>query len=106
MKDEEIYNIFNTAKILNRPPTVCVDNNSGLAGIAYWINNHYSLPESEKVLKSDPMIAHIKARVDEMYASGRVPAMSDDELDELVREADEERYKTFVTIAEKGAKRK
>ena len=106
MKDEEIYNIFNTAKILNRPPMVCVDNNSGLAGIAYWINNHYNLPESEKVLKSDPMIAHIKARVDEMYASGRVPAMSDDELDELVRESDEARYKTFVTIAEKGIKRK
>ncbi|MBO4472330.1 MAG: 2-isopropylmalate synthase, partial [Clostridia bacterium] len=102
MKDEEIYNIFNTTKILNRPPTVCVDNNSGLAGIAYWINNHYRLPETEKVAKSDPMIAAIKARVDEMYASGRVPAMSDDELDELVREADETRYKKFVAIAEKG----
>ena len=85
---------------------VCVDNNSGLAGIAYWINNHYSLPEEDKLLKSDPMIADIKARVDEMYASGRVPAMSDDELDELVREADEERYKAFVAVLEKGVKRK
>ena len=47
------------------------------------------------------LFAEIKAKVDEMYASGRVPAMSDDELDELVREADEERYKQFVRIAEK-----
>ena len=52
------------------------------------------------------MIAHIKARIDEMYASGRVPAMSDDELNELVREADEVRYKAFVAISEKGIKRK
>ena len=48
------------------------------------------------------MISAIKARVDEMYASGRVPAMSDDELDELVREADETRYKKYLLIAEKG----
>ena len=33
-KDEEIYNIFNTEKILNRPLSVEINKNSGLAGIA------------------------------------------------------------------------
>ncbi len=37
-KDEEIYNIFNTAKLLNRPLSVEVNKNSGLAGVAYWLN--------------------------------------------------------------------
>ena len=36
LKDEEIYNIFDTDKLLNRPVSVAVSNTSGLAGIAYW----------------------------------------------------------------------
>lgn len=43
MKDEEIYNIFNTKKLLNRAPGVSVSKTSGLAGIAYWMNEHYEL---------------------------------------------------------------
>ena len=31
LKDEEIYNIFDTAAILNRPASVAVDSHSGLA---------------------------------------------------------------------------
>ena len=43
LKDEEIYNIFNTKKLLNRPAGVAVSKTSGLAGIAYWINENYGL---------------------------------------------------------------
>ena len=43
MKDEEIYNIFDTKAILNRGAGVAVNNASGLAGIAYWINDRYNL---------------------------------------------------------------
>jgi isopropylmalate/homocitrate/citramalate synthase len=43
MKDVEIYNIFNTGKILNRPAAVGISNSSGLAGLAYWMNVNYSL---------------------------------------------------------------
>ena len=46
MKDEEIYNIFNTRKILGRAPGVAISNTSGLAGIAYWINDRYGLTGS------------------------------------------------------------
>ena len=45
--------------------------------------------------------ASVKARVDEMYAGGRVAAMSDGELDDLVRDADAARYARFVKISER-----
>ena len=34
LKDEEIYNIFNTEKIINRPASVAIGKTSGIAGIA------------------------------------------------------------------------
>ena len=34
LKNEEIYNIFDTEKFLNRPVLCAVSNTSGLAGIA------------------------------------------------------------------------
>ena len=49
LKDEEIYNIFDTTKILNRPVTVMVDKFSGLAGIACWINAYYRVPDELRV---------------------------------------------------------
>ena len=48
LKDEEIYNIFDTEKLLNRKVQVTVSKTSGLAGIAFWINSHYNLPGTEK----------------------------------------------------------
>jgi len=44
LKNEEIYNIFDTDKYLKRPALVSVSNTSGIAGIAYWINAYYKLP--------------------------------------------------------------
>lgn len=83
MKDEEIYNIFDTAKLLNRPPKVLISATSGLAGIACWINNYYDLTDDECVDKRDPGVLKIKEWVDKEYDSGRVTAISDDELIEL-----------------------
>ena len=48
LKNEEIYNIFDTGKFLNRPPLVSVSNTSGLAGIALWINSYYHLPKDKR----------------------------------------------------------
>ena len=43
IKNEEIYNIFDTEKILNRPMSVMITDKSGLAGIAHWVNTHLML---------------------------------------------------------------
>jgi len=80
LKDEEIYNIFNTKKILNRPAGVQVSKTSGLAGIAYWINEHYDLKGEEKVDKRDELVVKVKEWVDKEYEGGRVAAMSAIEL--------------------------
>ena len=80
LKNEEIYNIFDTGKFLNRPPLVAVSNTSGLAGIAHWINNYYHLPDERKVDKNSELVKRIKVWVDEQYDDGRVTVITDNEL--------------------------
>ncbi|MBQ8159945.1 MAG: 2-isopropylmalate synthase [Clostridia bacterium] len=86
MKDEEIYNIFNTKKILNRPAAVQIGPTSGLAGIAYWINENYQLSQSEMVDKSDPLVAALKEWIDGLFAEGRVASMSNHEMEVKIEE--------------------
>lgn len=86
MKDEEIYNIFNTKKILNRAPGVTVSKTSGVAGIAYWINEHYGLSEEQKLSKNDDLVKAIKDWVDEMYADGRTTSLANSEIENKIRE--------------------
>lgn len=86
MKDEEIYNIFNTKKILNRAPGVTVSKTSGAAGIAYWINEHYHLKDEEKLNKNDVMVQKLKDWVDEMYSDGRTTSLSNSEIEIKIKE--------------------
>lgn len=86
LKDEEIYNIFNTKKLLNRPAGVAVSKTSGLAGIAYWINENYGLEGVNALDKRDPLVAELKEWVDGEYAGGRVSALSNHELEAKLAE--------------------
>ena len=83
MKDAEIYNIFDTEKVLGVPAAVSISKTSGTAGIAYWINNHYKLSDTEKVSKRDEIVIKMKEYIDELYAEGRVTLMTDAELEEI-----------------------
>lgn len=84
LKDEEIYNIFDTEKILDRPIVVAVNEYSGLAGIAAWINTFYRLKGEDKVDKKDMRIKILKGWVDEQYANGRTTIITNEELELLV----------------------
>ena len=84
MKDSEIYNIFDTETILNRPAEVAISNTSGLAGIAYWINKHYNLPEFRKVTKHDDIVIKIKEVIDHLYEDGRTTLLGDDEMKAII----------------------
>ena len=86
MKDEEIYNIFDTGKLLNRPAAVSISNTSGLAGLAYWINMRYKFSGEKAVLKNDWLVQEMKKRIDAMYADGRTTVMGDEELEALIAE--------------------
>ena len=98
LKNEEIYNIFDTEKFLNRPVLCAVSNTSGLAGIAHWINTYFHLPEGKKLDKNCDLVHEVKKWVDEEYAGGRVTVLTDEEL---IRVIDDGCKKLGISLIEK-----
>jgi isopropylmalate/homocitrate/citramalate synthase len=86
LKNEEIYNIFDTDKFLKRPPLVNVSQTSGAAGIAHWLNASYGLKGDKQVDKHSAVVIFIKDWVDEEYASGRVAEIGAAEIYNKVNE--------------------
>ena len=86
LKDEEIYNIFDTEKILKRPASVAVGKNSGLAGIAYWVNQNYGLTGDLELNKQSPLVVKLKEWVDSQYEDGRTASLSNEELESRISE--------------------
>jgi len=80
LKNEEIYNIFDTARILDRPLGITVNDRSGLAGVAYWINTTLGLKGDAQVRKDDPRVVAIHREVERQYAAGRTTGFSPDEM--------------------------
>jgi isopropylmalate/homocitrate/citramalate synthase len=80
IKNEEIYNIFDTRKILNRPVQVIITDKSGTAGIAHWINTKLKLAAGEKVDKRHPGIIKIHKIIMSQYEDGRTTSISKDEM--------------------------
>lgn len=86
LKDPEIYNIFDTEKLLKRRQSVAIGQNSGLAGIAYWINENYQLTETERIDKRDPIVSALKDWIDAQYTDGRQTALSNGELEAKIEQ--------------------
>ena len=84
MKDPEIYNIFDTECLLARRPSVMIGKNSGLAGIAYWINETYKLTGDRMVDKHSPLVVSLKEWIDREYADGRQTALAIHELETAI----------------------
>lgn len=92
LKDEEIYTIFDTKKLLNRPATVEISKTSGLAGIAYWINQNFRLSGDAMLAKTDPLVVALKAWVDEEYEAGRQTVISCKEMQAKIRALAPDRF--------------
>ncbi len=85
-KNEEIYNIFDTALILNRPISISITDKSGTSGIAHWINTYLNLEPRSQLDKRHPGIMKINEWVKEQYENGRSTAISNEEiLEQAVR---------------------
>ena len=82
MKDEEIYNIFDTGRILKSPPSVTISNTSGAAGVAVWLARYLD----EEITKSDERVVKLKNWVDAQYAAGRVTIITYNEMEEAAKE--------------------
>jgi len=80
IKNEEIYNIFDTTAILDRPMKVVINDKAGAAGIAYWLNEHLRLKGDSRISKRHPGVVKIAHKVKEQYEQGRVTSMSHKEM--------------------------
>lgn len=85
VKNSEIYNIFDTEALLDRPPKVSVTNTSGTAGIAFWINQYYKKQGKPEVDKNATIVQAVYEWVMKQYDEGRITMISDEELKEQVK---------------------
>ena len=83
-KNEEIYNIFDTTKILNRSVPIIINDKAGRAGVAYWINQQFNLPPERQVSKKHPAVGQIHTRIMAAYEEGRNTSFSNKEIKNLV----------------------
>ncbi|MFQ6131488.1 MAG: 2-isopropylmalate synthase [Armatimonadota bacterium] len=93
IKNEEIYNIFDTAKILNRPLGVNVTDKSGAAGVAFWVNHALGLTGDDRLDKRDPGVMKIVEWVDAQYEAKRTSSISYEEMLEQAKKHLPERFK-------------
>ncbi len=85
LKNEEIYNPFDTKKLLKRPIGIIITDKSGTAGIAYWINTHFHLKGDQQIDKRHPGVAKIYKHIIKQYEAGRITSISNEEMMQLVR---------------------
>ncbi|MDF2722487.1 MAG: pyruvate carboxyltransferase [Paenibacillus sp.] len=80
VKNEEIYNIFDTDKLLGRPLGVLVTDKAGTAGVAHWVNRQLKQTGEQRVDKRNPGIVAMYEWVVSQYEGGRTTSLSDEEL--------------------------
>jgi isopropylmalate/homocitrate/citramalate synthase len=96
LKDEEIYNIFDTKKILGRSPEVMITDKSGTAGICAWVNVYFNLDKSKEIHKGHAGVKEIYNWVTQEFDNGRITSVSEEEMVEMVKKNLPEIYKEKV----------
>src|SRR6266566_2548070 len=86
IKDEEIYNPFDTTGLLHRPPRVAITDKSGAAGLLMWIRDHRP-GLSAGLTKQDPRLRHLSETIIEQFSAGRITSLGDEEVGDLVGRA-------------------
>lgn len=84
-QSEAIYNIFDTTKLLGRPPRVGITDKSGVDAVAIWVNDFFGLSGDERLNK---IRVHKVARwvMDQYEVDERLTAISDEEMESKVKE--------------------
>lgn len=83
IKDEEIYNPFDTTSLLGRPPRVAITDKSGTAGLLLWIRDHRP-GLCDGLTKQDARIRRLNEQIIEEFGAGRITSLSDQEVGQLV----------------------
>lgn len=105
LKNEEIYNIFDTDAILDRPLKVTVTDKSGVAGIARWLNEYGReyMKDFEPIGKRHPGVKRIYHWVTEQYNRGRTTGISTEEMIVQARHHLPSMFESNFTQAQKEA---
>ena len=83
-RDERIYNIFDTEKLLDRPPEVVITDKSGADGVYLWVNNFLGLHGKNRLRKTK-LVKIMRWVADRYDVENRTTAISDREMADLVR---------------------
>lgn len=84
-QDEKIYNIFDTTKLLGRPPRVAITDKSGADGVVVWVNECFGLTGEDRINKIK-IYALVRWVMDQYEEHGRLTAISDQELEGKLQE--------------------
>jgi isopropylmalate/homocitrate/citramalate synthase len=90
-RSELIYTIFDTRKLLGRPPKVAITDKSGTDGVALWVNNFLDL-EGDKRLSLTKVVKIQRWVMDQYEKKGRLTAISEEELEKQVEQHFPELY--------------
>lgn len=104
IKNEMIYNIFDTRKLLNRPMGVGITDKSGVAGIVYWVNNFFGLKGNEALDKQSAGAQKINEWVAGEYKNNRITSISDQEMMELTKKYLPELFVSELEVLKAKAK--
>jgi isopropylmalate/homocitrate/citramalate synthase len=84
-RDERIYNVMDTAALLNRPPRVAITDKTGTDGIALWVNDFLGTKGRPDEVKLTHVVAIQKWVMEQYNVHGRLSTISDEELEQQVR---------------------
>lgn len=84
-QDEQIYNIFDTEKLLGRSPRVAITDKTGVDGVAIWVNEYFGLSGESRISKFK---VHRVAQwvMDQYEKESRLSTITDEELELRVKE--------------------
>ena len=83
-KFEQIYNIFDTTALLNRPPRVSITDKSGSDGVALWVNEFLGLKGEER-LSVSKVVKIFQWVMNQYEVDGRMSSITDEELEQQVK---------------------
>ena len=82
---EQIYNIFDTSKLLERPPRVVITDKSGVDGVTIWVNEYFGLSANDRISKFK-VYKVAQWVMDQYEIEGRLSTITDEELEAKVKE--------------------
>jgi isopropylmalate/homocitrate/citramalate synthase len=80
LKDPEIYSIFDTEKILNRPARVQISQTSGAAGLLHWLRAEFGPQATKGLDKRDQRLVPVLKWIEAECDAGRQTSFGDAEL--------------------------